>query len=66
MREHVNIEDQVGGLIDHHDRQARRRSARRVPESEPVEPERYELTARAKPRIRAERASDAPAHRRVA
>jgi hypothetical protein len=66
MGERFNIEDQVGGLIDHDDRPARRRVARRAPASEPVEPQRYQLTARAKPRIHADRASDASADRRVA
>lgn len=73
MGERFNIEDQVGGLIDH-DRPSRRRGTRRAPAAplearEPLEtpePERYQLTARPRPRIHAERASDAAGDRRVA
>ena len=65
-RERSNVEEQVGGLIDHRERRARRREAPQVSESELVEPQRYGLTPQATVAIRAERASSAPAHRRVA
>ena len=66
MGERFNFEDQVGGLIDHHERPARRRVVRGATAAEPLEPERYRLTARAKPRIRAHARSDELAGRRVA
>jgi hypothetical protein len=65
MGERSRIEDQIGGLFDP-DRPARRRAARRASAPKPAEPERYLLTARPKPRIQADRASDAPPDRRVA
>jgi hypothetical protein len=61
-----NLEDQVGGLIDHGDRRVRRREARPASSSELVEPERYDLAPQAQVAIRAARASSEPAQRRVA
>lgn len=58
-----DLEDQVGGLIDHSSRRARRRKA---PEAPPPEPARYELTARTELAIRAARASDGHSGRQVA
>jgi hypothetical protein len=59
-----NLEDQVGGLIDHGDRRVRRREA--PSSSEPVEPEGYDLAPQPQVAIRATRASGADADRRVA
>jgi hypothetical protein len=60
-----NLEEQVGGLIDHDDRRRRRRTGPPLPSGEEV-PARYGLTARATPTVRATRASDGTAERRVA
>jgi hypothetical protein len=65
-RERSSLEDQVGGLIDHGGRRSRRRDAQQASASDPVEPERYDLTGKATVAIRAARASGEPAHRRVA
>lgn len=63
--ERFNLEDQVGGLIDH----PTRRSRRRRPEAsapEPAEEERYHLRPQAAATVRAGRASDPRRHRDVA
>jgi hypothetical protein len=60
-----NLEEQVGGLIDHDDRRRRRRTSPPLPSDEEA-PQRYGLTARTTPAIRATRASDGTAERRVA
>jgi hypothetical protein len=65
-RARFNLEDQVGGLIDHGSRRERRREAPEQPESEPVDPGRYGLTVQATVAIRAARASDEHTRRRVA
>ncbi len=61
-----NLEDQVGGLVDHHDARRRRRDPARVLPPEPAEPERYPLTKRGSLAIRAARASGDGARRDVA
>jgi hypothetical protein len=61
-RARYNLEEQVGGLIDHEDRPARRHEVPPVAD----EPQRYGLTARATLAIRAARASGERTHRRVA
>ena len=65
-RERFNLEEQVGGLIDHGGRRERRREAPKAPAPESEAPQRYGLTKRATLAIRASRASGQPAHRRVA
>ena len=65
-RERFNLEEQVGGLVDHSDRRERRREAPQAPATDTAASERYGLTRRATLAIRAARASGEPAHRRVA
>jgi hypothetical protein len=65
-RERYNLEEQVGGLIDHGERRVRRHEPAPAAVSDPVEPERYTLTTSGPVSIRAVRAASAPAHRRVA
>ena len=57
-----NLEEQVGGLIDHNDRRVRRPATA----SDLGELERYHLTTAAPVQIRAVRASSETSHRRVA
>ena len=66
QRARHSLEEQVGGLIDHGGRRRRRRDAAPPVATEAEEPQRYGLTARATLAIRAARASDRPAERRVA
>ena len=61
-----NLEDQVGGLVDHHDAPRRRRETARALPPEPAEPERYPLTKHGSLAIRAARASGDGAQRDVA
>lgn len=57
-RERPNLEDQVGGLIDHDSRRARRRRPSRPDAPDAAEAPGYDLYADAKPVIHADRASD--------
>ncbi len=66
QRARFTLEEQVGGLIDHDEDAPRRRAASPHPAIDVEEPQRYGLTARATLAIRAARATDAPAQRRVA
>ncbi len=59
-RARSNLEDQVGGLLDHDPSRSRRRASAPVLAAEP---ERYPLTARSAVTIRAARAADAPERR---
>ena len=61
-----NLEDQVGGLVDHHDARPRRRDTTPAPPPGPAEPERYPLTKQGSLAIRAARASEDGAQRDVA
>ena len=64
--ERFDLEDQVGGLIDHVRRRARRRPAAEPIASEPADVQHHDVTAKAEVTIRAARASDELTHRRVA
>jgi hypothetical protein len=65
-RERFNLEEQVGGLIDHGGRRERRHEAPSAPAPEAEAPRHYGLTKRATLAIRAARASGERTHRRVA
>ena len=64
MREaRSKLEDQVGGLIGRGSHRARRREPVHESAPEPVEPQRYGLTAQATATVRATRAAGEATHR---